>query len=44
MDGLPLEKAVEAGGEMFAALIATEDATEGLEAFLGKRKPAWKGR
>lgn len=44
MDGLPLEKAVEVGGELFAALIASEDAREGLEAFLGKRKPAWKGR
>ncbi|MFA0888057.1 MAG: enoyl-CoA hydratase/isomerase family protein [Synergistales bacterium] len=44
MDGLPLEKAVEVGGELFAALIASEDAREGLEAFLGKRKPTWKGR
>jgi enoyl-CoA hydratase/carnithine racemase len=44
MDGLPLERAVEVGGDLFAALIASEDAREGLEAFLGKRKPAWKER
>jgi len=44
MDGLAFEKAVEVGGDLFAALIATEDAKEGLEAFLGKRKPAWMGR
>jgi enoyl-CoA hydratase/carnithine racemase len=44
MDGLPLERAVEVGGDLFAALAASEDAREGLEAFLGKRKPAWKGR
>lgn len=44
MDELPLERAVEVGGDLFAALIASEDAREGLEAFLGKRKPAWKER
>jgi len=44
MDSLVFEKAVEVGGDLFAALIATEDAREGLEAFLGKRKPTWKGR
>ena len=44
MDGLPLERAVEIGGDLFAALVASEDAREGLEAFLGKRKPTWKRR
>jgi enoyl-CoA hydratase/carnithine racemase len=44
MDGLPFERAIETGGDLFAALIAKEDAREGLEAFLGKRKPAWKRR
>jgi 1,4-dihydroxy-2-naphthoyl-CoA synthase len=27
---------------MFAALCVTEDAKEGVDAFLNKRKPAWK--
>ncbi len=44
MNGLPLEQAVEVGGDLFASLVATEDAKEGLEAFLGKRKPTWKER
>ena len=44
MEGLTLERAIEAAGERFAALAATEDAREGLEAFLGKREPVWRGR
>jgi enoyl-CoA hydratase/carnithine racemase len=44
MESLPLERAIEAAGERFAALAATEDAREGLEAFLGKREPVWRGR
>ena len=28
--------------EMFAALCVTEDATEGINAFLEKRKPVWE--
>ena len=34
-------KAVEYSNEMFAALCVTEDATEGINAFLEKRKPVW---
>jgi enoyl-CoA hydratase/carnithine racemase len=30
--------------DLFAALCATEDAEEGVEAFLEKRKPVWKDR
>jgi enoyl-CoA hydratase/carnithine racemase len=30
--------------DLFAALCATEDAEEGVDAFLKKRKPVWKGR
>jgi enoyl-CoA hydratase/carnithine racemase len=36
--GLALEKFAQ------GALLETEDKKEGLEAFLGKRKPRWKGR
>ncbi len=44
MESLPLERAIETGGERFAALAATEDAREGLQAFLEKRTPCWKER
>ncbi len=37
-DGLDYERKV------FYLLFATEDKTEGIQAFLEKRKPAWKGR
>ncbi|HEX3468280.1 MAG TPA: enoyl-CoA hydratase-related protein [Candidatus Elarobacter sp.] len=30
--------------QAFYALLQTEDAREGIDAFLGKRKPAWSGR
>jgi enoyl-CoA hydratase/carnithine racemase len=35
-------KAFEHMNEAFARLCATEDAKEGISAFLGKRSPAWK--
>ncbi|MDN5318747.1 MAG: hypothetical protein PWP05_406 [Thermovirga sp.] len=44
MEGLPLERAIEFAGERFAALGLSEDAKEGLDAFLQKRKPVWKER
>jgi enoyl-CoA hydratase/carnithine racemase len=35
-------KALEYSNEMFAALCVTQDATEGINAFLEKRKPLWQ--
>ena len=39
---LPYEKASDYMLEMFASLLSTEDAQEGLEAFKEKRDPVWK--
>ncbi len=44
MSDLELGKAMEYSNEMFAALCVTEDAKEGVDAFLNKRKPEWKER
>jgi enoyl-CoA hydratase/carnithine racemase len=44
MSDLEQGKALEYSNEMFAALCATEDAKEGVDAFLNKRKPEWKER
>ena len=42
MSDMEFGKAVEYSNEMFAALCVTEDAVEGVDAFLNKRKPIWK--
>ena len=42
MSDMEFGKAVEYSNEMFAALCVTEDAVEGVDAFLKKRKPIWK--
>ena len=41
---LPLEAALRLESESFQALFGTEDRTEGMRAFLEKRKPEFKGR
>jgi len=42
MSDMEYGKALEYSNEVFAALCVTEDAKEGIEAFLNKRKPLWK--
>lgn len=44
MSDLEYGKALEYSNEMFAALCCTEDAKEGVDAFLHKRTPEWKER
>jgi enoyl-CoA hydratase / 3-hydroxyacyl-CoA dehydrogenase len=39
-----LDEGIEAEKEGFAAVFATEDAQEGIGAFLGKRTPRWQGK
>jgi enoyl-CoA hydratase/carnithine racemase len=41
---LPYHQAQDYAGELFAALCSTEDAHEGIAAFLERRKPDWKER
>lgn len=44
MSDLEFGKAMAYCNELFAALCVTEDAREGVDAFLKKREPKWKGR
>ena len=44
MSDLEFGKALAYSNELFAALCMTEDAKEGVDAFLNKRKPEWKER
>jgi|UniRef100_A0A7C5AMT9 enoyl-CoA hydratase/carnithine racemase len=44
MADVPYHQALDMLSDMFAALCSTEDAEEGVRAFLEKRTPVWKGR
>lgn len=44
MSDMEFTKAIEYTGEAFAALCATEDAKEGVNAFLNKRESNWRGK
>jgi len=39
-----LEGAYQLAAETMACNMLTEDAREGIDAFIEKRKPTWKGR
>jgi enoyl-CoA hydratase / 3-hydroxyacyl-CoA dehydrogenase len=39
-----LDEGLEGEKQAFAAVFGSEDAKEGIAAFLGKRKPTWRGR
>lgn len=44
MQDIPYHQALDSLSELFAALCSTEDAEEGVAAFLEKREPVWKER
>ncbi len=43
-EDLPYDQALNYASELFTFLAGTEDAKEGIRAFLEKRKPVWRGR
>jgi len=43
MSEIPYHQAIDYMDELFASLCATEDALEGINAFMEKRDPVWKG-
>jgi enoyl-CoA hydratase/3-hydroxyacyl-CoA dehydrogenase len=43
-DDPDLDEGIEAEKRAFAEILASDDAREGISAFLGKRQPTWRGR
>jgi enoyl-CoA hydratase/carnithine racemase len=41
---IPYHQGLDTMDDLFATLCSTEDAAEGVQAFLGKRAPKWKER
>jgi len=44
MSEIPYHQAIDYMDELFASLCATQDALEGIDAFLEKREPVWKNK
>ena len=44
VEDVPYHQALDMLGDLFAALCSTEDAEEGVKAFIEKRKPEWRER
>jgi enoyl-CoA hydratase/carnithine racemase len=44
LQDIPYHQGLDVMDDLFATLASTEDAVEGVAAFLAKRKPVWKGR
>jgi len=44
LQDLPYHQGLDTMDDLFATLCSTEDAVEGVQAFLGKRAPKWKER
>lgn len=44
LQDLPYHEGLETMEDLFATLASTDDAVEGVAAFLAKRKPAWNER
>jgi enoyl-CoA hydratase/carnithine racemase len=44
IEGMPYHQALDYAGELFASLCSTEDAREGVQAFVEGREPVWQYR
>lgn len=44
LQDIPYHQGLDVMDDLFATLASTEDAVEGVTAFLAKRKPVWKGQ